>query len=104
MTENITKTEEKEEKIENIVKTDELTEEKLDQEEKSLSSIDEKLEKLTELNEKINQKILNLEKREKEFEAKGKGRDFISRKETIDEKWAREAKIRYAGTGMDPTA
>jgi len=24
--------------------------------------------------------------------------------ETPDEKWAREAKIRYAGTGMDPTA
>lgn len=24
-------------------------------------------------------------------------------KETEDEKWAREAKIRYAGTGMDPT-
>ena len=23
--------------------------------------------------------------------------------ETADEKWAREAKIRYAGTGMDPT-
>jgi len=23
--------------------------------------------------------------------------------ETEDEKWAREAKIRYAGTGMDPT-
>lgn len=23
--------------------------------------------------------------------------------ETLDEKWAREAKIRYAGTGMDPT-
>lgn len=24
-------------------------------------------------------------------------------KETDDEKWAREAKVRYAGTGMDPT-
>ena len=24
-------------------------------------------------------------------------------KETEDEKWAREAKVRYAGTGMDPT-
>lgn len=23
--------------------------------------------------------------------------------ETADEKWAREAKVRYAGTGMDPT-
>jgi len=23
--------------------------------------------------------------------------------ETADEKWAREAKLRYAGTGMDPT-
>lgn len=25
------------------------------------------------------------------------------RTETDDEKWAREAKLRYAGTGMDPT-
>ena len=25
------------------------------------------------------------------------------KEETEDEKWAREAKIRYAGTGMDPT-
>jgi hypothetical protein len=26
------------------------------------------------------------------------------KEETAEEKWAREAKIRYAGTGMDPTA
>jgi hypothetical protein len=25
------------------------------------------------------------------------------KEETADEKWAREAKLRYAGTGMDPT-
>lgn len=25
------------------------------------------------------------------------------KKETEDEKWAREAKLRYAGTGLDPT-
>jgi len=25
------------------------------------------------------------------------------KEETADEKWAREAKVRYAGTGMDPT-
>lgn len=34
------------------------------------------------------------------------GRTFAGqqqKKETDDEKWAREAKIRYAGTGMDPT-
>lgn len=27
----------------------------------------------------------------------------VHKEETVDEKWAREAKIRYAGTGMDPT-
>jgi RNase P/RNase MRP subunit p29 len=27
----------------------------------------------------------------------------INKTETPDEKWAREAKIRYAGTGLDPT-
>ena len=26
-----------------------------------------------------------------------------TKEETADEKWEREAKIRYAGTGMDPT-
>jgi hypothetical protein len=34
------------------------------------------------------------------------GRTFAGQQkkvETEDEKWAREAKIRYAGTGMDPT-
>ena len=35
------------------------------------------------------------------------GRGFagqINKPETEEEKWAREAKIRYAGTGMDPTS
>lgn len=27
----------------------------------------------------------------------------VEKKETEDEKWKREAKVRYAGTGMDPT-
>jgi hypothetical protein len=27
----------------------------------------------------------------------------IPKKETEDEKWEREAKLRYAGTGLDPT-
>lgn len=27
----------------------------------------------------------------------------VAEKETEDEKWAREAKVRYEGTGMDPT-
>ena len=27
----------------------------------------------------------------------------IPKKETEEERWAREAKVRYAGTGMDPT-
>lgn len=34
------------------------------------------------------------------------GRGFagqIKHEETPEEKWAREAKLRYAGTGMDPT-
>ena len=34
------------------------------------------------------------------------GRSFAgqqTKQETVDEKWAREAKERYAGTGMDPT-
>ena len=31
------------------------------------------------------------------------GQNSIQPKETDDEKWAREAKVRYAGTGMDPT-
>jgi hypothetical protein len=33
----------------------------------------------------------------------GRSRAIQSKQETADEKWEREAKIRYAGTGMDPT-
>jgi len=57
--------------------------------------------------------VLELMKKERERIEKATSEMLISgrsyagqpqfKEETADEKWAREAKERYAGTGMDPT-
>ena len=45
-----------------------------------------------------------LEKAAANMMISGKGfGGIVQKEETEDEKWRREAKIRYAGTGMDPT-
>jgi len=73
--------------------------------------IEEKISDTIELKEKLKEENSLLEAEiERQEILKGKlaiaGRSVLippAVPETPDEKWAREAKIRYKGTGMDPT-
>jgi len=73
---------------------------------KNLSIIEEAKEAADELR-KANEEKKNLLDREEKLMAErelgGKSQMSIPIKETEDEKWAKDAKIRYEGTGMDPT-
>ena len=54
--------------------------------------------------EEIRKERLRIEKATAEMLISGRSyAGQVTKQETEDEKWAREAKIRYAGTGMDPT-
>ena len=60
-------------------------------------------DRLEAIDEKLGIKIKKLESLQTEEALGGKSHGGGAAKETEDEKWNREAKERYAGTGMDPT-
>ena len=78
---------------------------------KDLGEMEEKVSSLKEIREKLqseNDLIENELERKKILDNKIllAGKSVLTPPvvpETPDEKWAREAKIRYKGTGMDPT-
>lgn len=87
-----TKIDEKKEKII-------FDDEKIKEAEEVAKNLDEKIIRIEKLHEQLNEKLEKI----KSMEWKGKSQDITTKAETQDEKWAREAKIRYAGTGLDPT-
>jgi len=54
-------------------------------------------------NERLERNLKRFEEVQAEAILAGRSHGGGAHKETEDEKWAREAKERYAGTGMDPT-
>ena len=61
----------------------------------------ERLEKATKEMKEAAKKLEDL-RVESQFGGRSAGGQSVIQ-ETADQKWAREAKLRYAGTGMDPT-
>jgi hypothetical protein len=90
-------------------KEDEIVEEiEETSDDESEESLIDKTNKAAERLENANKKAEDLVKRQERIIAEqrlhGKGvAGQPKKKETEDEKWAREAKERYAGTGIDPT-
>ena len=75
---------------------------------KDINPIDEAKQVLKEnqkLLEEIKKERMRVEKATAEMLVNGRSYAGQSppKEETADQKWAREAKLRYAGTGMDPT-
>ncbi len=62
---------------------------------KSIKEGTENMKKLLEKNEKV--------MADAAISGKGFAGQGAPKQESEDEKWAKEAKVRYAGTGMDPT-
>lgn len=70
------------------------------QEEKKINAIEEKLSKLEQLSKIIDERIEFQEKREKEWEAKGRSRDFTPLKLSQEAKIEAECKAFLKGTGL----
>jgi len=99
--------------VNNEIKTEDLKEEvekeEVEEETKNegKSALDEAKE-LFEQNKKLLDQISEERKKIEKATAEIKisGRSFagqVKKEETTDEKWVREAKERYKGTGLDPT-
>lgn len=98
-------TQPKEEEIKDDKKTSEKKEE--NQNNDGISPLEE-ARKLRDENTKLLSELRKererIEKASAEMLISGKSFNSQRQKEeTADEKWAKEAKLRYAGTGMDPT-
>lgn len=63
----------------------------------------EKLEELKKLDEELGIKAKDLAKKSEEIALRGRGLNTPTPTLSEHDKWAKEAKERYAGTGMDPT-
>lgn len=80
----------------------------VDEKEKDLPLIEKLMKTKEDSEETIRKMQTHIQKMEElmteqAFGGRSFGNQGINKKETEDEKWAREAKLRYAGTGMDPT-
>jgi len=85
-----------------------LEEGKKEEDEKAELTLIEKANQAAERLEKANKESLEIAKRNERMlaEMRLQGRSFAGQAEKIeseDEKWRREAKERYKGTGLDPT-
>ena len=65
--------------------------------------LDDKKKALLEIEDRVSKRLKQIEASIKTQEMSGRSISMQTKEETPDDKWAREAKIRYAGTGMDPT-
>lgn len=81
-------------------KTEESTTPNVDDE---ISKTKTKLEELKKLDEELGIRAKALAKKAEEIELRGRGLHTPTPTLSDHDKWAKEAKERYAGTGMDPT-